>query len=87
VAYRIQIKLSARKALAKLPKSAARPIARAISRLADDPRPQDARKLTGSESSYRLRVRDYRIVYDIKAKTLTIYIIRTAHRKDVYRRI
>ncbi len=86
MAYRIQIKAGAEKVLAKLPIPDRRRIARAIDRLADNPRPQGARKLTGTEDSYRLRVRDYRIVYEVADKLLTVQIVRVGHRKDVYRR-
>ena len=85
MAYRIEIKATAEKALSKLPKADARRISTAISGLAKDPRPEGSRKLTGSDDSYRLRVRDYRIVYEITDKKLIVYVVRIGHRKDVYR--
>ena len=61
-------------------------IVNAIESLSNDPFPVQSKKLVDSESSYRLRVRDYRIIYqvDSEKKVVTIYHVR--HRKDVYKR-
>jgi mRNA interferase RelE/StbE len=85
VAWRIKIKSSAVKALARLPRPHQRRIAKAIDALADDPRPPGVRKLTNTRDAYRLRVGDYRIVYEIADNVLTVYVIRIGHRKDIYR--
>jgi mRNA interferase RelE/StbE len=53
--------------------------------LARVPRPAGCRKLTGADDAYRIRVGEYRIVYQIADKVLIVHIIRVAHRKDVYR--
>lgn len=60
-------------------------IASAIDALADDPRPSGCKKLVGSEHTYRIRVGDYRIVYDIQGAKLVVSVIRVRHRRDVYR--
>ena len=86
MAYRIEVKKSARKEIAVLPKREQRRVVSAIEALADDPRPAGARKLTGTEDAYRLRVGDYRIVYVIADKVLTVLVVRVGHRRDVYRR-
>jgi mRNA interferase RelE/StbE len=83
--YRIEVKPQAEKALAKIPNPYRRRIARAIDGLARAPRPTGSAKLAGSEDAYRIRVGDYRIVYQIVDKVLIVYIIRVAHRKDIYR--
>ena len=56
----------------------------AIFALAHEPRPQSSRKLTGREG-WRLRVGDYRVLYDIDDVTQTITIVHVGHRRDVYR--
>ncbi len=56
----------------------------AIRALAADPRPQGCKKLTGAEL-YRLRVGNYRILYEIDDDQLFILVIRAGHRRDVYR--
>lgn len=49
------------------------------------PRPRNARQLEGFENSWRLRVGDWRIVYEIQERQLVITIIRVAPRGSVYR--
>ncbi len=86
MAYRIEVNKSAEKEIAALPKREQRRVVSAIKALADDPRPGGVRKLAGAEDAYRLRVGDYRIVYQIADNVLTVFVVRVGHRKDVYRR-
>jgi mRNA interferase RelE/StbE len=51
---------------------------------AKDPRPQGHEKLTGQEK-YRVRRGQYRIIYSIQDKELTVWVVKVGHRKDVYR--
>jgi mRNA interferase RelE/StbE len=53
--------------------------------LADDPRPHGAKKLVGADRTYRIRVGDYRIVYEIGDEVLVVLVIRVAHRREAYR--
>ncbi len=57
----------------------------AIRELADNPYPQGVKKLAGFDRTFRIRVGDYRVLYDIYENRLVIEIIRIRHRKDVYR--
>ncbi len=57
----------------------------AVSDLANDPFPHGVKKLVGSELSYRIRIGDYRVVYEVFENKLIIEIVRVRHRKDVYR--
>jgi mRNA interferase RelE/StbE len=83
--YRLEIKNSARKQIIRLPKPDQRRVMAAIADLADTPRPDGVRKIVGTEDAYRIRVGDYRIVYEIVDRILTVYVVRVAHRQDVYR--
>lgn len=83
--YKIEWKNSAYKELQKLPRPMIPRVVAAVSDLANDPRPQGVRKLVGSERSYRIRVGDYRVVYEIFEYRLVIEIVRVRHRKDAYR--
>lgn len=83
--YRIEWKRSAQRELRKLPQPIIEKVAVAVENLANDPRPRGARKLVSSDITYRLRVGDYRIVYDIFEKKLIVEIIRVRHRKDAYK--
>lgn len=85
MSYRVEIKLQAIKALKKIPNPDRRRIVRAIDALARTPRPEGCTKLAGTDDYYRVRIGDYRVVYEIADRVLTVYIIRVAHRKDVYR--
>ena len=82
---KIEIKRSAFKELSKLPMTHKRRVAGAISKLAKNPRPVASCKLAGADDCYRIRVGNYRVVYRIVENVAMIFIIRVAHRKDVYR--
>jgi len=57
----------------------------AVESLTENPRKQGVRKLVGSDHTYRLRIGNYRVVYEIIDDILFIEIVRVKHRKDVYR--
>jgi mRNA interferase RelE/StbE len=83
--YRIEFARSATKDLRTIDRQWLPRIASAIDALADDPRPSGCKKLVGSEHTYRIRVGDYRIVYDIQGAKLVVSVIRVRHLRDVYR--
>jgi mRNA interferase RelE/StbE len=83
--YAIYFKPSADRQLAKLPHDVQRRITAAVEALADDPRPPGVVKITGDDNLWRIRVGDYRIVYEIHGDRLIVLVLRVAHRKDVYR--
>lgn len=85
MAYRIVIAPAAARGIKKLDGNARQGIAGAINMLAADPRPPGVRKLTGSTNSYRLRVGDYRILYQIADRVLQVLVIKVGHRRYVYR--
>jgi mRNA interferase RelE/StbE len=82
--YKIEIKRSASKELNSLPNKEIKKIINSINQLIENPRPINSKKLSASER-YRLRVGDYRILYEIEDLILIVHIIKIAHRKDVYR--
>ena len=57
----------------------------AILSLYDEPRPHNSKKLSGGDSRWRIRVGDYRILYEIDDSQKIVNIYRIAHRKEVYR--
>ena len=83
MAYQIAIKKSAIKSLAKIPNPYFSNIKSAIYDLANDPRPKGCKKLKGREA-FRIRVADYRIIYEISDTVLSIEVIAIGHRKDIY---
>jgi mRNA interferase RelE/StbE len=62
-------------------------IASRIEALAENPHPQGTKKIEGEDDLYRLRVGDYRILYQVETKVLLVLIIGIGHRREVYRRI
>lgn len=82
--YSIEFVPSARKALHKLPLPIRRRIQVAIDELAENPFPPGVKKLHG-EDGYRIRVGDYRIIYDVEHRRLLVLVIRIGHRREVYR--
>jgi mRNA interferase RelE/StbE len=84
--YKIEWKQSAKKELKKLDKQIILRILQAIEDLANNPYSSGSKKLIGSDSIYRIRVGDYRIVYNIKSSVLTIEIIKVGHRREIYRK-
>jgi len=84
--YRLRIKKSAIKDLEAIGSKADRArIIKRIHLLADDPRPHGSQKLSGREH-YRIRQGRYKILYTIEDQELTVYVIKVADRKDVYRK-
>lgn len=84
--YAVEFTKKAQKELKKLDSQIVLRILKAIYRLADDPRKGNVRPMVGT-SSWRLRVGDYRIVYDIHDKKLLVLIIRIKHRSQVYKNL
>jgi mRNA interferase RelE/StbE len=82
--YKIYFRTSVEKDFSAVPKKDLQRIIHRIEALATDPRPPGAAKLTGQER-YRIRQGRYRIVYSIQDKQLTVWIVKVAHRKDIYR--
>ncbi|MCX6879720.1 MAG: type II toxin-antitoxin system RelE/ParE family toxin [Verrucomicrobia bacterium] len=83
--FRIEFARSATKDLRGIDRQWIPVMVAAIEALANDPRPVGCKKLVGSEHTYRIRVGDYRVVYDIKREELVVFVIRVRHRRDVYR--
>jgi mRNA interferase RelE/StbE len=82
--YHIEIKKSAQKELAEIPAPYNRKIVDAIDGLAEEPRPQNVKKLKG-EDGYRIRVGDYRVIYTIEDVVKIVEVQRVRNRKDAYR--
>lgn len=85
MAYRITIDPAALREMKKIPPKIRQQIVHAIDALSGDPRPDGARKLTGSRSSYRIRVGEYRVLYRITDRELLVLVVKVGHRRDVYR--
>ena len=85
--YRIEVKRSAAKALKKIPKSDQKRISKKIDNFAENLPSPDTSKMKGNNPFHKIRVGDYRIVYEIQDDILLILIIKIGHRKDIYRKL
>ena len=84
--YKVRILRSAAKEIEAIStKKDRQAIVRRIESLAVDPRGIGCEKLAGSGDRYRVRQGRYRIVYSIADNILTVFVVKVAHRKDVYR--
>jgi mRNA interferase RelE/StbE len=81
--YRVEFSTAARRELEDLPAQMVERLLRAIRGLRDTPRPRGSKKLVGSEA-YRIRVGQYRVVYEVNDTQRLVLITRVRHRKDVY---
>jgi mRNA interferase RelE/StbE len=85
VTYQVQIARRAVKAIATLPRRGQQRVRAAIELLAENPRPPGCVALAGEDRAYRVRVGDYRIVYEVLDRQLVIHVVRVGHRREVYR--
>ncbi len=85
--YTIHFLQSVKKDLRRIPSVLQERIQTVLLRLAENPFPEGIKKIQGYEHIYRLRVGNYRIVYEVKTTIRIITIMRIAHRKDIYRAI
>jgi mRNA interferase RelE/StbE len=77
---------AARKELRRLDVKVQTRILRRLVSLEERPRPFGSEKLAGEDPQYRLRVGDYRVIYEIYDRELVVLVIRVAHRSIAYRR-
>ena len=87
MAYRIEFTARAERDFKSLDGSIRVRIKQRIDSLADNPYPSGIKKIEGEDELYRLRVGDYRILYQVKGRILLVLIVGIGHRREVYRRI
>lgn len=83
VVYRIEFVPAAARQMRNLDPPVRRRLDAAIQALRADPRPPACKKLSGREE-YRIRVGDYRILYEVEDTVLRVLVVKVGHRRDVY---
>jgi len=83
--YRVLLERGAEKDLSRFSSEIHDRVITAIQALAVNPRPPGCRKLTGSKHDWRVRVGDYRVLYEIADQVRVVRINRVRHRREVYR--
>ncbi len=83
--YKILYRASVRREMRRLDAATAKRVDAAILALAENPRPSGCVRLSGQLHLWRIRVGDYRILYEIQDRQLIVLIVSVAHRREVYR--
>lgn len=83
--YRVEFTAKAAREVRKLPRPIKKRVVEAAEALAAEPRPHGSRKLVGEENAWRIRVGNYRVIYEVLDDLLLITVVRAGHRREVYR--
>ncbi|KYC39106.1 addiction module toxin RelE [Scytonema hofmannii PCC 7110] len=85
MSYKVKFTKGAKKQLRKLPLDVQKRIQARVNDLKIEPRPDGVKKLKGQENSYRIRIGDYRVVYEIEDNVLKVTVVKVKHRSEVYK--
>jgi mRNA interferase RelE/StbE len=85
VSYEVVILPRAQKQIRSIPSRIAESVEEKLRSLAENPRPAGCKKLRGHEEAWRIRVGDYRIIYDIDNAQKTVVVMKVGHRSEIYR--
>jgi mRNA interferase RelE/StbE len=83
--YEVFLERAAERDLKRLSASDFQRIISHIRALADNPRPSGCHKISGSKNDWRIRIGDYRVIYEIDEKAKAVRVMRVRHRREVYR--
>ncbi len=82
--YLILLERSAERDLKRLSADVHDRVIEAIKELAGNPRPPGCRKLVGSRNDWRIRVGDYRVIYEVADAIRIVRVNRVRHRREIY---
>ena len=83
--YEVRLLVTARRQLLRVPAQIRSRVGNAIRGLAADPRPSGCQKLASGTDYYRIRVSDYRVLYEVRDRDVLVLVIKIGHRREVYR--
>jgi len=83
--YEVLLEQVAERDLRKLSPADFQRLVSRIKALAENPRPANCRKITGSKNDWRIRVGTYRVIYEIDEKAKAVKVMRIRHRREAYR--
>jgi mRNA interferase RelE/StbE len=83
--YSIRFTPRALRDLSTLDRAVQQRLRRHIDRLGENPFPPGVKKLHSEEPYYRVRVGDYRVIYQVEAQQLVIIVVKIGHRREIYR--
>jgi mRNA interferase RelE/StbE len=85
MSYEVRIAPAAQRQYRKLPVAIRKRIGKELVALSEEPRPAGVVKLRGSRNRWRIRLGDYRIIYQIEDEIVLVTVLTIAHRREVYR--
>jgi len=85
--YEVFIERSAERDIKRLQEGILQRIIFTIMGLSNNPRPKGCRKISGSKSDWRIRIGDYRVLYEIDDNNKSVKIMRILHRSSIYKKI
>ena len=85
--YTVEFSHRAARQFKELPRQAQVRLKTKIDALSENPRPRGVEKLKAEADLYRIRVGDYRVIYDVRDRTLVVLVIKIGDRKQIYRRV
>lgn len=85
MSYEVKFSKGAKKQFRKLPLDVQERIQTKINDLAIEPRLNGVKKLQGDDNSYRVRVGDYRVIYELDDDVLIVTVIKVGHRNEIYK--
>ncbi len=83
--YKVLLERRAERDIKRLPTELFHRIIPHLEALSEDPKPSGCRKITGSKHDWRIRIGDYRVIYEIDEQQKAVKVMRIRHRKDAYR--
>lgn len=84
--YEVYLERAAERDLRKLPAKIFQLVIPCIKALAENPRPLGCRKITGSKNDWRIRIGNYRVIYEIDEKARALRVMRVRYRREAYRK-
>jgi mRNA interferase RelE/StbE len=85
MSYEVQILPKAARQIKALSLEIRQDITLTIQSLVNEPRPIGVKKLSGEKDIYRVRIGNYRVLYQIIDKVLVVVFVSVGHRREVYR--
>jgi mRNA interferase RelE/StbE len=84
--HEVLLERRAQRDIKKLPTEVFHRIIPSIKALAEDPKPPGCRKIAESKNDWRIRIGEYRVIYEIDEHAEAVKVMRVRHRKEVYRK-
>ena len=87
IRYKLLVHAAVPKEIEAIPSPQRERVRDCISSLASDPIPVGASRIKGRVNAYRIRLGDYRIVYEVHVTEIVVYVVGVGHRREVYKRV